>query len=138
MSKSYLIAEDEHPHVGYKMVKLPNGMVGIATLRIPTDANVIKTSYVVQYRGQPIDEKKEEHRLLRTDKALVTSISSIVGSPTLYIDGYSLRNPKFKYTVGVLIKDPLKRHDEQDGNGIHFFTSEKFAKMWQGLLGVHI
>lgn len=130
---SLILENEERPILGYKLLQLSDGTHGIATLKMTPKSEVVATSYCVRYRGQPEEEAKAEHALYRASEALVLKIQSCPGTK-IYMTGMSLKNDCFEYKIGQIVKEPLVRSNVPDGKGIHFFASEKFAKMWLALL----
>jgi hypothetical protein len=130
----HAVLKNEQPKTGYKMVVTASGSYGIATLSIPPKSTVVKTSYRVYYRGQPELEKMQDVPLLRTDRALVVSISPLNTPTKIEATGSSLRRATHKYHIGKFADAILGPDPVADGCGIHFFENVKHAKMWIALL----
>jgi hypothetical protein len=130
---SLVIKKDSRPDVGYKLLLLHDGSYGIATLKMTPHSEVVATTYIVSYRGQPDEELSEKHALYRTNEATVISITSMSGKK-IHMTGVSIKNQCFIYKIGQVVKESLIRTDTADGKGIHFFAHEKFARMWLSIL----
>jgi hypothetical protein len=128
---AHVVPDDEQPTMGYKMVALPSGQAGIATLSIPTKSTVIRTSYQVAYRNMP---DADPAFLLRTDKVIVCKIVPLGRPKEIVMKAQSTRSKKLQYNLGKATEMTLGHPDAADGHGVHFFESERHAQMWQLLL----
>ena len=129
----HIVLDNEKPKLGYKMVTAASGLPCIATLQIPPKSTVVKTSYRVSYRRQPIAEKENTAALYRTNDVIVESVIPL-NTKKYEPVGFSMKRPTFKYVSGAHASQDLGSEHVQDGNGIHFFTEKRYAMMWTGLL----
>ena len=128
---AHVIDADVQPSIGYKMVVLPNGQNGIATLSIPKTSTVLRTSYQVTYKRMPAADPAY---LLRTNKVIVCKITPLGVPDKIMQQAQSMRSQKLNYNLGKLTERELGHPNKEDGQGIHFFADIKHAMMWTSLL----
>lgn len=119
----------ERQHVAYKLVELPDGGRGLATLNIPKTATVFETDYKVAFRGKSADSAAPS--LMRTDDILTVSIVPVGGKASAGVmEGRSIRSHnKLSYKVGQHTKSTLNT-SEGKGDGICFFWDPKTPLLW--------
>lgn len=120
----------EHPSTAYKLVALPNGRMGLATLIIPKISTVVETGYTVAFRGKAVDSASP--KLMRTDDVITMSIVP-VGASDVVSSGTSFRNHNpLTYAIGKHTRVTLNTTAEK-GDGVHFFWDPKTPLLWTTL-----
>lgn len=119
----------DRQHIGYKLVDLPDGRRGLATLSLPKTATVFGTDYRATPRGKVFDPSAPQ--LMRTNEVITVSINPVGSKPGEVVsEGCSIRSHnKLAYKVGQRTKSSLNVEDGK-GDGIHFFWDPKTPKLW--------
>jgi hypothetical protein len=124
----------ERIHTAYKLVALPDGRRGLATLNVPKTSTVVETDYKVAYRGKAASS--ESPVLVRMDDVITLSIVPVGGKPTDIVpEGTSIRSHnQCVYKVGQHTRSTLNM-TEGKGDGIHAFLDPKTPLLWDKLFG---
>jgi hypothetical protein len=122
----------EHPSTAYRLVLLPDGRTGLATLIIPKTSTVVETGYTVAFRGKATDSASP--KLMRTDDVITMSIVPVGARPgEIVAFGTSFRNHNpLTYATGKRTRVTLNTTAEK-GDGIHFFWDPKTPLLWPTL-----
>ena len=122
----------DHPSTAYKLVALPDGSTGLATLIIPKTSTVVETGYTVAFRGKTTSSASP--KLMRTDDVITMSIVPVGARPgKVAASGTSFRNHNpLTYSVGKHTRVTLNTTAEK-GDGIHFFWDPKTPLLWTTL-----
>ena len=123
----------ERIHTIYKLVALPGGGRGLATLNVPKTATVVETSYKVAYRGMA-DATAGSPVFVRTNDVVTMSIVPVGGkSGDIVPQGTSIRgHNQLVYKVGQHTTVTMAVSGGK-GDGIHGFTDPKTPLLWDKL-----
>jgi len=123
----------QRSNVCYKLVELPDGRRGLATMSIPKTSTVVDTSYKVAFRGKSDDS--ESPIMSRVDDIITMSITPI-GSSSIVLRGKSIRGDnKLDYIVGQHTKCVSFQPMGGRGNGIHVFWDPNTPLLWDKMFG---